>query len=125
MSASSPRSTRKVERLTYRLHGSTDLLQEWVKTISDDGYSDDNSDRVEVVHDIVGSTIESHTSRHGILHGTNTTIRQLENGDEEKDLTSLDGFSDLINESVIPVDFVGIDLTITFVNDRRPSRVPK
>jgi hypothetical protein len=110
---------------SHGLDGSTNLFKEGVKTVGDDGDSDNNEERVEVVHDIVGGTIESHSSRHGVLHGSNTTIGENEDGDDEKDLTSLDRVLDLVNKLVVPKDLGVIKCTVSFLDVRRLGDIPE
>jgi hypothetical protein len=110
---------------SHGLDGSTDPLKEGVDTVGDDGNSDNDEDRVEIVHDIVGGTVESHTGRHGVLHGSDTTIGENEDRNDEENLASLDGILDFVNKLVVPEDLGGVEGTVSFVHVGRLGDIPE
>lgn len=65
-----------------------------------------------VVDDIVWHTIEGHGNGHVVHLVTDTTIGELENGQQSEDHAGRGGLSDLIDELVVPEDLVRVDVTV-------------
>lgn len=120
---------------TESRHGSqwpSDPSHEGVKTIVEDGGSYDDSKSVEVCrsavvqdpnmveltrNQIVGSAIEGHGGRHRIERVSDTPVTQVEDGDDEKDGTSVKRLLELIDKLVIPKDFGNIEVTMILSRD--------
>lgn len=109
----------------HRFDRVSDSLKEGVDAIGDDGDSDNDGERVEVVHDVVGRTVEPHTCRHGILHRADTSVGKHKDRNEEKDLASFDGLLDLVDKLVVPEDFGRVEVPVPLVHDAGFGSVPE
>jgi len=83
---------------SHGFDGVSDFLEEWVYPPGHDRSENDDSQRVEVVHQIIGRSVQFHSRTLGILHSTNPTVREQENRDEEEDSTSPNRSFDLVDK---------------------------
>ena len=68
---------------------------------------------------IVGSTVEGHGGRHRVERVSDTTVTQVEDGNNEENGTCVDRLFELIDKLVIPEDLG--DVEVTMVLSRDPS----
>jgi len=85
--------------------------------------SDDQRDSSSSVYDrltrdqIVGSTVEGHGGRHRVERVSDTTVTQVENGNDEENGTGVNRLFKLIDELVIPKDLGDIEVTMVLGSD--------
>ena len=81
--------------------------EEGVDQVVEDRDHDDDTDRVQVLDQVVGSSFEGHASSGGSQVSINLGVAEPEERHEEEDLAGLHGTSDLADELLVPGDHSG------------------
>ena len=68
--------------------------------------------------------VESHRRGHVVELVSNTTVGQVENGDQEEDGTSVETLPDLIDKRVVPEYFRLVERAVAFTDVARLGGVP-
>ena len=82
----------------------SELPETGVDEVVEDWDEDDDGDGVQVLDQVVGSSVQGHSGGDGTQVTIDLGVAQPEEGEPTEDLASLEGTSDFTNELVVPCD---------------------